>query len=248
MRRRAALIIALLCPDAAEAEGWGKLYPTLTAASEYRCDGVSNSSGEPALQGSLYWWRPDHFFAGIFATTVDFSGFYDPDTSYEIDVYAGYNWDFGAPYFEMGGDGSRLTLTAMYTMFPDQGPPGPTYNFLQFTARALHRIDALTLRGEASFVPEASYGAGYAMKAEAGAEYRVAEWLTVGGEIGFRDAERRVDRAYWDAGATLKWGPVEVDVRYHDTNLDYVDCGFSANCGAAVVGKLSVNFWGAWLE
>src|SRR5262249_21945617 len=77
------------------------IFTTLTLASEYRYDGTSNSSGEPVAQASLYWWRPDHFYAGVFLTTVDFTGFYDPDTSYEVDVYAGHNWDFGAPYFDM---------------------------------------------------------------------------------------------------------------------------------------------------
>lgn len=234
-----------LCP--AQADDWGKLYPTLTLASEYRYDGVSNSSGEPALQASLYWWRPDHFFAGVFATSVDFSGFYDPDTSYEIDVYAGYNWDFGPPYFEMGGDATRLSLTIMYTMFPDQGPPGPTYNFVQFTARAQHRVDWLTLRGETSFVPEASYGAGHALKFEAGAEAAPTKWLTLGGEVGFREAERRPDRFYWDIGATFHAGPVDFDIRYHDTDLGFIECGFNANCGPAVVVKASLNFWGGWL-
>src|SRR5262245_32686733 len=135
MRTAAICLIALATAGASQAQEWGKLYPTLMLTSDYRYDGVSNTSGNPALQASLYWWRPDHFYAGIFATTVDFSGFYDPDTSYEIDLYAGYNWDFGPPYFEMGGDATRLTAEIMYTQFPDQGPPGPTYNFLQFTAR-----------------------------------------------------------------------------------------------------------------
>src|SRR5689334_13090319 len=62
------------------------IYTTFYAASDYRFDGASNSSGEPVLQASLHWWRPDHVFAGVFLTTVDYSGYYDPDTSYEVDV------------------------------------------------------------------------------------------------------------------------------------------------------------------
>jgi uncharacterized protein (TIGR02001 family) len=237
-----ALCLATGTATAADGD-WGRLYPTLILTSDYRYDGNSNSSGEPALQASLYWWRPDHFYAGIFATSVDFSGYYDPDTSYEIDVYAGYNWDFGAPYFEMGGDATRLAFEVMYTMFPDQGPPGPTYDFVQLTARALHRVDRLTLRGETSFVPEASYGAGYAVKVEAGAQLRVTEWLDVGGEIGLRESELRADRTYWDVGASLKFGSFALDVRYHETDLTFVECGFSANCSPGFAVKASWNFW-----
>lgn len=215
----------------------------MTLASEYRFDGVSNSSGEPALQASIYWWRPDHFYAGVFATSVDFRGFYDPDTSYEIDLYAGYNLDLGAAPFEAGGDATRLSFEVMYTVFPDQGPAGPTYNFVQFTGRAQHRTEALTLRAELSFVPEASFGAGRAVKVEGGIAYRAADWLKASGEIGFRDVERGADRLYWDAGATVTIGAVDLDVRYHDTDLDFVACGFSANCGPSVVVKASWNLW-----
>src|ERR1700733_8701480 len=104
----------------AQPQGPARLSPTLTTASQYRYDGVSNSSGKPVAQASLYWWRRDHLFAGVFVSTVDMSAFYDPDTSYEVDLYAGRNWDFGAPYFEMGGDATRLTLEAMYSSFPDK--------------------------------------------------------------------------------------------------------------------------------
>lgn len=244
MRITQAACVCLLTAGAVHAQEWGRLYPTLTLTSDYRYDGTSNSSGKPALQGSLHWWRPDHFYAGVFATTVDFSGYRDPDTSYEIDVYAGYNWDVGSPYFEIGGDASRFALEAMYTAFPDQGPPGPTYDFIQLTARALNRSGRLTLRAEMSYVPEASYGAGYAAKVEAGADVRVAEWLKVGGEVGYREAELRPDRLYWEAGATLEFRSLSLDVRYHETNLDFVTCGFSENCGAGVVAKVSWNLWG----
>jgi uncharacterized protein (TIGR02001 family) len=221
----------------------GALYPTVTVASEYRYDGTSSSSGNPVAQASLYWWRPDHNYAGVFVSTVDYSGFYDPDTSHEIDVYAGHNWDFGQPYFEMGGDATRLTLEGMYTFFPDQGPPGPTFDFFQAKAAIQHRSGPLTLRAETAYVPEASYGAGYAVKAETGAKYKLNGWLTVSGEYGYREAELRADRSWWDFGATATFGQLAIDLRYYDTDLDYAECGFSENCKPAVVGSVSWNFW-----
>src|SRR5262249_17787047 len=152
------------------------IFPTLTLASEYRFDGQSNSSGEPVAQASLYWWRPDHFYAGVFLTNVDYSGFGDPDTSYEVDVYAGYNWDIGVPYFEMGGDATRVSFEVMASLFPDQGPPGPTFNFVQFKTAIQHRRGDLTLRAETAFTPEAAYNGGPSWKAETGARYALADW------------------------------------------------------------------------
>jgi uncharacterized protein (TIGR02001 family) len=240
-----ALGLALLqIGHAAEAQApKPQLFPTLTVASEYRYDGTSSSSGNSVIQGSLYLWRPDHFYAGVFLTNVDYSGFHDPDTSYEVDLYAGHNWDFGHPYFEMGGNATRVSLEGMYTLFPNQGPPGPTFDFFQAKATIQHRAGPLTLRAETAYVPEASYGAGYAAKIEGGAKYALAKRLTLSGEYGYREAELRADRSWWDIGATASFGQFDIDLRYYDTDLDYVECGFSPNCDAALVGSISWNPW-----
>ncbi len=222
---------------------WGALFPSVVVASEYRFDGKSNSSGEPVVQASLYWWRPDKTFVGVWASTVDFSGYYDPNTSYEIDVYAGRNWDFGGPDWYAGAD-TRLTLQVMYSMFPDNETPGPTYDFLQLKTRVQHRLDdRWTLDSSVSFVPQASYGAGRSWKWDVGASYRVNSWLSVGGSAGVQDVQRRNDYAYWNFGATATIGQAEFDLRYYDTDLNYIDCGYSANCGSALVGKLMWNFY-----
>jgi uncharacterized protein (TIGR02001 family) len=239
-----AIGLLLLPAGAAHAqEVKDALFPTITVASEYRFDGASNSSGEPVVQGSLYWWRPDHFYAGVFLTTVDYYGFYDPDTSYEIDLYGGYNWDFGAPYFEMGGDATRVTAEVMATFFPDQGPPGPTYDFVQAKLQIQHRTGPLTLRAEAGFTPEAAYNGGPSWKSEIGGKYAVADWLTLGGEYGYREMDHSADRSWWDIGATASFGQVDFDLRYYDTDLDFVECGFSRNCSSALVGSISWNPW-----
>ncbi len=238
-----ALLLGLASgAQAQEIGAWGRLYPTLSIASEYRYDGTSNSSGAPVVQGSLYWFRPDHFYAGVFATGVDFSGFYDRTTSYEIDLYAGRNWDFGGPDWYAGAH-TRLTLEAMYTMFPDNEVPGPTYDFLQVKARGLHRIGRWTLEGSAALTPQASYGAGTAWRYEAGASYRLTDWLSIGAKAGARYAQRRPDYTFWNLGATAHFGKIELDARYYDTDLSFIDCGYSANCGSALVGKLSWNLW-----
>lgn len=228
----------------AKAEDSIAVYPSLSIASEYRFDGVSNSSGKPAAQGTLYVSLPDAFYAYVFATTVDLEGFGDPGTSYEIDAAVGRNWDLGAPFYQADGETIRLTLEVMYSAFPDQAIAGPTYNFLQLTARAVQKLDALKLRAEGAFVPEASFGAGHAAKLELGAQYALADWLELSGEAGYREAEKRPDRAYWDVGVTLTFGRFVLDARYHDTDRGYVDCGFSDNCNAAFVAKVSWNFWG----
>ena len=147
-------LAAVLLPTGAQAQSnRGGLFSSVGLTSDYRYQGVSNSDGNPALQGYVHWWRPDGFYAGLFATQVDFD---DPgDTSYELDLYGGKNFDLK--------DGkTRLTAEAMFTAFPNEHVWGPTYNFIQFKAAARRTEGPWVLTTTGSFVPEASYGAGEA--------------------------------------------------------------------------------------
>src|SRR4030095_3329018 len=63
--------------------------------SDYRYDGQSLNSHKPTVQASLYWWRPDNFYAGVWMSRVDFSDLGDPTTSFEVEVYGGRNLHVG---------------------------------------------------------------------------------------------------------------------------------------------------------
>jgi uncharacterized protein (TIGR02001 family) len=213
---------------------WGGLYPSLFITSDYRYDGVSSTGHEPTVQASLYWWRPDNFYAGVWVSGVDYSDLGDEETSIETDIYGGRNFDFGA---------TRLTLEAMYSIFPDQEVPGPTYDFFTAKARVQHKIDALTMRGAISWIPEASYGAGPAWRLAAEASYKWTDWLTTSANLGRRWSDERVDRTFWDIGVILKWRMLSLDVRYADTDLSFSECGFVDWCESGVNATLQIDFW-----
>src|SRR5690242_10077985 len=86
-----ALVAAALPSPGQAQSSRGGLFSFVGVTSDYRYQGVSNSDGEPALQANIHWWRPDGLYLGLFATQVDFN---DPgDTSYELDLYGGKNFD-----------------------------------------------------------------------------------------------------------------------------------------------------------
>lgn len=216
----------------------GFLVTQLTVTSDYRYNGVSNSSGEPAIQGTLYWWRPDGNYAAIFATSVDLSNFGDTHTSYEVDVFAGHNWDFGP---------TRLTAEAMYTFFPDNETFGPTYDFLQLKGQLRRTIGAGSVTGVVTFVPQASYGSGQAWRYGLEGLYPLSSWLSLRASYGERFIQRGQDRAYWEAGFVAKRGPLEVDLRYADTNLSPAQCSFTGDgCGPTVIARLTATFMPAF--
>lgn len=224
-------LAALLSPLKANADASnGVLATEIAYASDYRFDGLSSSDNEPVWQGYVYWWRPDNYFAGVFASEAHYNGFGDTTTSYEIDVWAGRHFDEGR---------RRITLDAMYSIFPDNETPGPTYDFLQLRAKAQHRGERLTYGASISFSPEASYRAGDAWRLHTEASYTPRPWLTFSAGAGQRYVQRGQDRAFWDAGVTLRREPFALDLRYYDTNLTQRECNFTDRCDAAIVGKIS---------
>jgi uncharacterized protein (TIGR02001 family) len=226
-----AAIAAVSFAGGAAGKPLGYLFPSVTAASEYRFDGYSNSGREPAFQTSLYLWRPDNFYAGIFTSTVKMNA---PGTpSWEIDYYLGKTFETKT---------TRYTLEAMYTAFPDDDIYGPTLDFWQIKAAAKRKIDdRLTLGLTGAYVPEGSYRSGVAIKLVGDGSYKLTPWLSLNGAIGKRWIERGYDRTFWDGGVALSWKALVLDIRYVDTDLTPAECFFSDACESAVVSKLTFN-------
>jgi uncharacterized protein (TIGR02001 family) len=229
-----ASLLALGGESAQAQKSWGGLYPSIFLTTDYRYDGASFTGHEPAVQGSLYWAHPENFYAGVWVSGVDFSDLGDTTTSYEIDMYGGRNFDFGR---------SRLSLEAMYSFFPDNEIPGPTYNFLTVKAQVLHSLDALSFGGSLSYVPEASYGGGRAWRVRGETAYRWDDWLTTSANVGRRWSHSQRERSFWDVGVTARWNKTSFDLRYSDTNHNKAECGFIDWCESGVTLTFQIDLW-----
>ncbi|MFD2166328.1 TorF family putative porin [Thalassotalea euphylliae] len=62
---------------------------TISGVSDYRFRGISQSAGDPALQGSVDIEFENGFYSGIFASNIDFG----VDGDHEVDYYIGYYTD-----------------------------------------------------------------------------------------------------------------------------------------------------------
>lgn len=84
---------------AAQAEITG----TAAVTSDYKWRGISQTSGDPAIQGSIDYAHESGFYAGIWASNVDFGDCCDENA--EVDLIVGYGggetltWDVGAVYY-----------------------------------------------------------------------------------------------------------------------------------------------------
>ncbi len=80
---------------------------TLTGATDYRYRGISQTAGDPAIQGSFDLAWDNGFYAGVWASNVDF----EDDANIEVDWYGGYYWEIS--------DTVGLDLMANYYTYPD---------------------------------------------------------------------------------------------------------------------------------
>lgn len=222
------LIVGTCTPS--HAADWG-VFSGITLASDYRFQGVSSSDNHAALQGYVHWQNTDNLYVGVFASQVDFNDF---GTSYEVDIYAGRHFDFD-------GGKTRLSPSLMYSTFPDNETPGPTYDFLQAKLDAQRTEGKVTVKATAAFTPQASYGSGQAWMVQTQGLYALTDKLKLDAAVGHRWVGRGEDRSFWSLGAVYSWKALTFDLRYEDTDLRRQECGFNPDvCGPTVVGKLTV--------
>lgn len=210
----------------------GVLAPQVMVASDYRYDGVSESAERPVIQGSLYWWRPDRTYAGMFLTQVDFR---DPGkTSYEVDYYVGHHFQL---------KGTEVTPEVMYTAFPDNRTWGPTYDFWQVKLKARRKAGKLAYQGEVSWVPEASYRAGVNWRLAGLAEYQLTPRLALTAKLGEVWTHRGADRLFYELGGKLSGKTAALELKYMGTDVPPAECGYLRNdwCSPAVVGVVTIN-------
>jgi uncharacterized protein (TIGR02001 family) len=231
----AAAVVLLTSPSLARAgeHDWGGLFSGVILASDYRYQGVSESRGRPVVQGYVHWWRPDGFYAGIFATQVDFG--YDGAPTYEIDAYGGKN-------FSLNVGKTELKLEAMYSAYPDNRTPGPTLDFAQLKFQAKHTEDRWTTIGLVSYVPEGSYGSGPVGRVEGETDFALSKAVTLKALIGTQGGGRGHDRTYWSLGGVYTWKTLAFELKYVDNDRTRANCGFQPKaCDAALVGTVTVS-------
>src|SRR5579872_554857 len=169
------------------------LYVAVTALSDYRFDGFSESNRRPTWQGIVYCYRTDGWYAGVELTGVDFLD--QPRTRLETDFLAGRH---------IAVKGSDLNLGVLYTVFPDKRAPGPSYDMVALQAELSHTLKKLTLKGQVAWLDYLGTSSkGWHVKGTA--EYAATPWLKLSGHAGEEWVEGRADRLHWDVGATATW-------------------------------------------
>jgi uncharacterized protein (TIGR02001 family) len=225
-----AAVLLLVSGAAAHAE----LSGTVGVVSDYDFRGASQTSKDPALQGSIDWAAENGFYVGAWGSNIDYGPGVDGDI--EVDLYAGFaseteaglGWDVGLVWYVYPGaddidDYPELYLGLSYQWF----------EFKQWYSNDLYGTDedAFYSEANASFELPANFGLNL--------------------HLGYNYGDAFDDTEYMDysIGVAYTLGNFDLELKYVDTDLSRGDPLFSSddpfNTEGRVIFGVSTTFpWG----
>jgi uncharacterized protein (TIGR02001 family) len=177
-------------------------------ASDYVFRGVSQTDEGAQVFGGVDLGL-DQFYAGVWASNVDFGD----GTDAEVDLYAGFKPTLGAV---------SLDFAAIYYGYLDDDAD---WSYYELKAAGSVAAGPATLGAALYWTPDVT-GASEesATYYEVNGSVPLAEKLSLSGAVGYQTFEDSDEYATWNVGLgyalTDKLG---VDVRYHGTDVDDVD-------------------------
>ena len=191
----AAAVAAIALAGSASAHDLlgGSLSYNLAATSDYVFRGITQTDGDPAIQGGIDYSK-GMFYVGTWASNVSFA-------DYEVDFYAGIKPTAGDFAFDLGAITYQYNDSALNTTELKAGVSHPLYKGT-IGAALYHNIDF----GDTDYY-------------EVNASYPLTSKLSVSGAVG----EQRLGSARYtteNLGLTYAFTPeLSVDVRGSDTNI-----------------------------
>lgn len=202
-----AALLAAAAPWAARAAPLDVVSGYLTAASEYRHRGLSESRGRASLQLGADFQHRSGFFAGVWAAQIEAYAEDEHDVSsrYKAAYYAGYmrrvsSWTFTAS-----------TIRYAY--------PGLAYDYDEQTAAVGFRD---RLFATVSYIDDL-FSLGHAWHGEIGFALPLPMHIELGAAIGRVDASNpMLDYTHWNVGFSRTFlRRVGVDIRRYGTSRYY---------------------------
>lgn len=203
-----AAALALLASAGAASAQEATITANIAVTSDYVFRGYSQSNEDPAVQGGVDVTIGSSFYAGVWASNVDFGD----NTEAEIDIYGGfrgetkgYNWDVGL-------------VTYLYAPGANQD-----YDYAELKVAVSRAIGPVTAGAAVYFSPDFFGADKEATYAELNAAYATSiAGLSVSGAVGQQWLSVSNDYATWNLGATYAFAgtPLSLDLRYTDTDID----------------------------
>ncbi len=232
MRKSPAPVFALLVAACSWPASAAELSGYVSLRTDYVWRGVTQSNGDPAAQVGGDVSFDSGFYAGLWGSTVDIENGPARQRDKELTAYLGYSY---AP-----DDTWMLSATFVSYNYPGQtGTVDYDYEEIQLNVNYDDRIWF-----QYAYSPDL-YDSGYdSHNAEFYTEWQLGGAVTMGAGVGYYDVSELTGSGYgyWELGLTRPFGPVDVDLRYHDTN-DWVPIVSSADrAGSRVALSILYSF------
>jgi uncharacterized protein (TIGR02001 family) len=241
-------LCATTAPALADTD-WGTVSAYVDVQSDYRFRGISQNDSNISPQASINWSGPDAFYAGVWASKINWTGVAvcptcNANPTVEIDIYGGKHFDLG---------GTDLNVEAYYYAYPDANPLmlGPKKaSYFEGIFQLSHSFGDLALTATGAVSPEFSLGGGTGGYIEGTASYPLFDWLSISGNVGHQWVENApTDYTHFDLGLTATYRHWALDVRANGTDLNSVGCAFympasfanNSICTTGVVATLTYN-------
>jgi uncharacterized protein (TIGR02001 family) len=218
----------------------GEISANVAITSDYVFRGVSLSGEDPALQGG-FDWTSDLWYAGVWGSSLGSAG-----SSTEFDLYAGFTPTTGPVTWDLG------VITYFYPGADDDGTEFDYYEGM--VAGAISATDALELGAGVWYSPENFGETGSALYYEVNASYAFSDALSISGAYGNQSiddvdgpggADEDDDYSTWNVGGTFAMHGFEIDLRYHEADIDDGDAialaGYASEAAAEGRGVLTIS-------
>lgn len=185
---------------------------SIAVTTDYIYRGISQTRGNPAIQGGIQLQSPAGWSVGVWSSSVDFGSRFSP--SHEIDLHAARSWSLGPDW------SAQLGLT--HYEYPDDRGASYDYDELLASLSFQQRITA-----SVSWSPNLSrFAAGTLARKRRALSYEVtllqplsAHWSLCAG-AGHYDLRDLFGTGYWfwNAGVTFNWDALQIDLSRIDTD------------------------------
>lgn len=213
-------------------------YATLT--SNYVTRGISNSDNHAAVQGLLEYMHDTGFYAGTFASSVDFDA---ADAVVEWDGWVGYafawrGFAFRSHWFQYFYPGVRRDLS-------------DDFNTPELETSVSYTLSGTVLSARFSWSPDYFFASGDAYYWGVSAGIPVLSWLTLEAHAGHQDIEKNFrlglpDYNDWSLGLVAAYRGWRAGLTYTDTDVRRGECfpGTTGRrwCDARVIASLTFGF------
>lgn len=238
-----SLGLLLLLPAAESGHAGERWQGVLTLTSDYVHRGISRSSGDLALQGSITYWNPTGWYAGVWGSQIDTRdapyGHYTEGADLELNVFAGLSRRLGSDWV--------VDFRAVGYLFP--GDPAPVnYDYFElgvnvawseriYASLAISpRTNWLVYAGDARNRP--AYDIGLAV------QQPLSSWLTLIVGSGYHEllAPGVTGYLYGSASLVLQWRRCSFELGYYDADDQARQLFGDPLAGARTVFTASVSF------